>query len=121
MPNTLNADRKLPPKCFSPFMFYFQYGGMTGMPQYGAGPQQYGSQAYHNFLPPGKPSTMLMEIANIKQEPSAANCLAAVPSASIAALSFQEMFDKEKKASKFKCDICDKYFAKKPTLKLHMR
>ena len=92
---------------------------MTGMPQYTT-PQQYGAGQYHNFLPPGKPSAMLMEIANIKQEPVAGNCISAVPS-SIAALSFQEMFDKEKKASKFKCDICDKYFAKKPTLKLHMR
>ena len=81
---------------------------------------QYANGQYHNFIPPKQPTTMLMEIANIKQEPTS-NGGGGIPPTSLAALNFQEMFEKEKKASKFKCDICGKYFAKKPTLKLHMR
>jgi hypothetical protein len=82
---------------------------------------QYQNGQYHNFIPPKQP--MIMEIANIKQEPNVSNLASAngMPPGSLTALNFHEMFEKEKKASKFKCDICGKFFAKKPTLKLHMR
>jgi len=92
---------------------------MTSVQQYHN--NQYANGQYHNFIPPKQPTTMLMEIANIKQEPNATNGGGVIPPTSLAAINFQEMFEKEKKASKFKCDICGKFFAKKPTLKLHMR
>ena len=51
------------------------------------------------------------QVPTIKQEPN----LSSMPCNDIV------MFDKDKRASKYKCDVCDKNFAKKPTLKLHMR
>ena len=51
------------------------------------------------------------QVPTIKQEPN----MSSLPCTDIV------MFDKDKRNSKYKCDVCDKNFAKKPTLKLHMR
>ena len=57
--------------------------------------------------------TMVQEqqAPTIKQEPNSLNNMC----------SDMVMYEKDKRTSKYKCDVCDKNFAKKPTLKLHMR
>ena len=58
--------------------------------------------------------TMIQETPpTIKQEPNGLN--------NVMSCSDIGMYDKDKRTNKYKCDICDKNFAKKPTLKLHMR
>ena len=61
---------------------------------------------------------MIQEVPAIKQEPNQNNHLQGALSNGIQDM---VMYDKEKKVTKYKCEICDKHFAKKPTLKLHMR
>ena len=60
---------------------------------------------------------MIPELPTIKQEPT----LNAVTVQQPITTENLFMYDKDKKVTKYKCDICDKHFAKKPTLKLHMR
>ena len=60
---------------------------------------------------------MIPELPTIKQEPTLNAVTVQQPITSENLF----MYDKDKKVTKYKCDICDKHFAKKPTLKLHMR
>ena len=60
---------------------------------------------------------MIPELPAIKQEPTLNSVAVQQPITSENLF----MYDKDKKVTKYKCDICDKHFAKKPTLKLHMR